>query len=53
MALFKVKKTGVVTDICDPKTLKRVREDPLAYEEVVDPIKPADPVKPDAKKPEK
>ena len=31
---FKNKKTGVVWEVADPATLKRVLEDPQTYEEV-------------------
>lgn len=44
---FRNKKTGVVWEVADPATLKRVTEDPQAYEE----IKP-EPEKPKVK-PEK
>lgn len=33
---FKNKKTGVVWEVADPATLKRVLADPQAYEEVKD-----------------
>ncbi len=36
MALYKVKRTGVTWDVTDPITLKRVKEDPLAYEPVAE-----------------
>ena len=32
--IFRNKKTGVVWEVADPATLKRVTEDPQAYEEV-------------------
>lgn len=38
---FRNKKTGVVWEVADPATLKRVLEDPGTYEEVkADPKKP-------------